>query len=160
VAFFISNYAYAAKIYKCKNASGKVEFSNIQCKSTDSGGLVAIDAPMKPSYSDRRAYTSSGTGESDAARQLRLMQDASRREQLERDREASERRSRETHDAYMKAEKLQAEHSAESKKANCNYNKAKSKYWKERARKSGNSREQKHLYEPYQHMYKGEAGGC
>lgn len=149
----------SAKIYKCKDASGKTVFSNMRCKGGQPEvGLIAEDKDISEKTKITQGYTAPITGLSNAEialRQLRVEQDRERRIALQ---EKRERRAEILNDAMVN--NTQKRSTPKAGKADCKYNKAKSKYWKAEARERGHSKKDKHKYKSYQYMYEGKSGGC
>ncbi len=156
----VSQSAISAKIYKCKDSSGKTVFSNMRCKGDQpEAGLIAEDKEISQRTKITQDYVTPTAGLSNAEkalRQLRVEQDRER--QINRQ-ERAERRAEILNDAQINSAQQQ-KGMLKTNKVDCKYNKAKSKYWKAKARERGHSKADKHGYKSYQYMYEGKATGC
>jgi len=154
-----SQSATSAKIYKCKDSSGKMVFSNMRCKGGQpEAGLIAEDKEMSQRTKITQGYVTPTTGLSNAEvalRQLRVEQD---RERLINRQEKMDRQAEILNDAMIN--NAQQRSTPKVSKTDCKYNKARSKYWKKEARERGHSKKDKHKYKSYQYMYEGKADGC
>jgi len=161
VAILFCTNSFGAKIYKCKDASGKVVFSNKQCKGSDAkAGLLGEDSQLSQRTKITQDYKAPVSFESNAEkalRQLREEQDRERRiareEKLDRKAEELERKQ-----ANAKAKREQDELNdclAHKKEYEAN-----SKYWKAMSKQRRLPKKDKYSYESNQHFYTRKASEC
>jgi len=153
----LSQSATGAKIYKCKDSSGAMVFSNMRCKGAQPElGLIAEDKEISQRTKITQGYVTPSTGLSNAEKALRQLREEQDREYRINRQERAERRAEILNNARINS--VQQQGTLKTNKADCKYNKAKSKYWEAKGRERGHSRADKHKYKSYQYMYEGRKG--
>lgn len=161
VAVLFFNNSFGATIYKCKDASGKVAFSNKQCKGSDaSSGLVAEDSELSQRTKITQNYTAPVSLESNAEKALRQL-----REEQDRERRIAREDKLDRNAEELKQKRANAEAEREqSELENCLAHKkeyeANSKYWKAMSKQRRLPKKDKYSYESNQHFYTRKASEC
>ncbi|PCI22220.1 MAG: hypothetical protein COB62_01725 [Piscirickettsiaceae bacterium] len=156
---FFSHNVFSAKVYKCKDAEGHTLFSNFRCKGDDaSKGLIA-ETNNKDETVIRKGQGLQNK-ESDAEKQLHKIQQASDKETLAVQQKKKDKRTAELTKLQLKKERQQLADSKIKAKADCKYNKAKAKYWREKSRDREITKRSKFLYESNQYKYEAKAREC
>lgn len=132
--------AYAAKIYKCKDANGKVVFSNFACDGDDTDKGVVGTNRIGSSNAAPVYKIEVDDGLSPAERQLKSLRDQEREEMLNREmqREASRKRAEEA--SRLEAERERQQRAAQVNKAQCEYYETQAEYYEHGSKEKGISK--------------------
>lgn len=161
VAILFCTNSFGAKIYKCKDGSGKVVFSNKQCKGSDANaGLLGEDSQLSQRTKLTQDYIAPVSGESNAEKALRQLREEQDRERRIAREENLDRKAEELERKQANAEAKREQDKLNNCLARKKEYEANSKYWKAVSKERRLSKADKHSYESNQHFYKRLASEC